>query len=100
MLNSVLESRISRDGLTQIVLEMPEKEYFQMYDQLNDEIARDLLQQYLLYHNDDGRMGSVKIRYDKSDHIVRISSFLQYLGNEKTTNMYEVADYVHGSDKG
>ncbi len=95
----MLESRISHEGLTQIILEMPEKDYFQMYGQLNDEIAKDLLQQYLLYHNDDGRMGRVKIYYDKNDHVVRISSFLQYLGNEKTTHMYEVDDYVHGSDE-
>ncbi|KNF09501.1 hypothetical protein CLPU_3c02810 [Gottschalkia purinilytica] len=85
MLNSIKETRIREDnGLHRITLEVPEKDFFEAYDEVDEHSAYDLLKQYLLYREDDGRPKNVDINYNKNSHIVTITTELHYLGNDHT----------------
>jgi len=98
MLNNFFETRIRNGDTVQITLEANEKDYFGIYGELNEKVAADLLKLYLLYHNDDARFNNVKIKHDHHSHIVKITADLSYLGNDHTDLMYNLHDYVHGSD--
>ncbi|TDT51117.1 hypothetical protein [Fonticella tunisiensis] len=84
MLNSIRDKRIQRDGLYELTLQIPEDEYFSVYDTVTIESAQDILQQFLDYHQDDGRPDEVDINYNKNGHVVNITANLHYIGNEHT----------------
>lgn len=85
MLNSVREIRI-RDGkeLYHLKLEIPEEEYFQIYNDIDSDIAKDILSQYLLRRQDDGRLENIQIKHDKKNHTVNLTTELHYLENDHT----------------
>jgi hypothetical protein len=84
MLNAIRDSRIQRDGLYELTLQMPESEYFDAYDTLTDEAASEILGNFLSYHQDDGRPELVGIEHNKNGHIVNIKAKLHYTGNDHT----------------
>ena len=84
MLNSIRDKRIQRDGLYELTLQIPEDEYFSIYDTVTIESAHDILTNFLDYHQDDGRPNGVDIRHNKNGHIVNITADLHYTGNEHT----------------
>lgn len=84
MLNSIRETRARKNELYNIILEIPEDEYFQIYDGLDDKFAEDILNQYMVYHGDDGRYSDVKIQYNKNAHIVNVYANLHYAENDHT----------------
>ncbi|MGF7056570.1 hypothetical protein [Brassicibacter mesophilus] len=85
MLNSIREIRVrNKKDLYNLMLEVPEKEFFQVYDDANKESAQDLIKQYLVYRQDDARPENIEIEYDRNKHIVSLSSELHYLGNDHT----------------
>ncbi len=87
MLNSILEIRKWDDEQHRILLQIAEKDYFSVYDSLNDSNAEEILENYLKYRADDGRPEEVKISHDKNKHIVEVDAVVNYLGNEKTKDM-------------
>ena len=85
MLNSIREVRIRNSkGIYDLRLEIPEKEFFLVYDDANQESAHDLIKQYLVYREDDARPQNIGIEYDRNKHIVSVNSELHYLENDHT----------------
>lgn len=85
MLNSIREIRTrDENGIYTLTLEIPEKEFFLVYNDVDIESANDLLKQYLVFRQDDARVDSVDIKYDKNKHIINVVSQLSYLGNDHT----------------
>lgn len=85
MLNSVREIR-TRDekGIYTLTLEIPEKEFFLVYNDVDKQSANDLLKQYLIFRQDDARLTSVEIEHNKNNHMINVVSELSYLGNDHT----------------
>lgn len=96
MLNSMLVARQRLDDGYNIILKLPEKEYFEIYEDLDKEAAEDILKQYLTYHGDDGRYSDVSIDYDRNAHIITINARLDYTDNDHTE---EFVIPPHLSDK-
>ncbi|QEK12380.1 hypothetical protein FQB35_08325 [Crassaminicella thermophila] len=89
MLNSISERRVKLSGKYKLYLEVPEKEYLTIYDRnVSVENARDILWQYLNYHQDDARVENVEIKHDKSNHSINIEADLMYEKNDHTTGRY------------
>lgn len=84
MLNAIRETRSVEDGLHKLKLEMPESIYSTFYDDINEENAYHILEQYLNYHQDDARPNNVTIELDKNRSIININAELHYLGNDHT----------------
>jgi hypothetical protein len=84
MWNFIRETRAVKEGLHNIILEIPEETYMIFYNGLDDEYARDILTEYLKYHQDDARTSDVRIEHNKNAHTVNIYANLHYLENEKT----------------
>jgi hypothetical protein len=84
MLSSIRERRIQRDGLYEVTLQVPEQEYFNVYDTISIEAAHEILGNYLNYHQDDGRPEVVDIKHNKNGHVVDIKVNMHYLGNDHT----------------
>lgn len=84
MLNSMVVARERVGGLYSITLELPAKEYFDIYEDIDKEAAEDVLKQYLTYHGDDGRYSDVTIDHNKGSQIVSIHANLHYEDNDHT----------------
>ncbi len=85
MLNRIRETRTrDEDGIYTLTLEIPEKEFFLVYNDVDNESANDLLKQYLVFRQDDARLATVDIKHDKNNHMVNVVSELNYLGNDHT----------------
>lgn len=88
MFNSIREKRIARDGLYELTLQIPENEYFDAYDTVKAEAAHEILHNYLMLQQDDGRIGEVNINHNKSGHVIKITTDLHYLENDHTEGWY------------
>ncbi len=85
MLNSIGERRIKLKNKYKLYLEVPEKEFLTIYDRsISVEDAKDVLSQYLSYHQDDARIDSIEINHDKNNHSINIQADLYYTGNDHT----------------
>lgn len=84
LFNSIREKRIVRDGQYELTLQIPENEYFNVYDTVKSEAAREILHNYLMLQQDDGRIGEVDINHNKNGHIIKITADLHYTGNDHT----------------
>lgn len=82
MYNSIREKRIKRQDMYQITLQMPEKDYFNIYDSVNEDAAREILENYLKYHLDDGKVDDIRISLNKNAHAVKINANLHYTDGE------------------
>ena len=85
MINSIRETRSRKGELYNIILEITEKDYFDIYSDIDDESASDILKQYMIYHGDDGRYSDIKMEHNKNTHVVNIYANLHYMGNNHTT---------------
>ncbi len=88
MLSSIIENRVKTESGYQIVLRLSEDEYFQVYEDISDEAAGEILSNYLSYHGDDGRAKEVGIRRNQRDNTICITACLDYLGNSFTDQAY------------
>jgi hypothetical protein len=95
MLNRIRDSRIQRDGLYELTLQMPENEYFDVYDSLSDDAAAEILGNYLSYHQDDARPEGIEISHNKNAHVVNIGANLHYIGNEHSDNVKVTPDTLN-----
>ena len=85
MLNSISERRIKLKDKYKLYLEVPEQEYMMVYnDEVSVKNARDILTQFLKYHQDDGRIENAQIKHDKNNHSINIEADLNYIGNDHT----------------
>lgn len=85
MLNSIREIRTrDKEGIYTLTLEIPEKEFFLVYNDVDEQSANDLLKQYLIYRQDDARLESVEIKHNKNNHMINLVSELNYLDNDHT----------------
>ncbi|MFA5523276.1 MAG: hypothetical protein WDA24_02860 [Tissierellales bacterium] len=89
MLNRIRETRTrNEDGVYTLTLEIPEKEFFLVYNDVDNESANDLLKQFLVFRQDDARLATVDINHDKKNHLINVISELNYLGNDHTDYPY------------
>lgn len=85
MLSSISERRIKLKDKYKLYLEVPEDEYMMTYDdEVSVKNARDILTQFLKYHQDDGRIENAEIKHDKNNHSINIEADLIYIGNDHT----------------
>lgn len=85
MINSISERRVKLKNKYKLYLEVPEKEYMLIYDdEISVKNARDILTQFLKYHQDDGRIENTEIKHDKNNHSINIEADLLYIGNDHT----------------
>lgn len=84
MINSIRETRARKEDLYNVLLEIPEEEYFQIYNDVDEKSAEDILSEYLNYRGDDGRYSDIRIQHNKNIHIVNIYANLHYLDNDHT----------------
>ncbi|NLX62162.1 MAG: hypothetical protein GXZ06_06605 [Tissierellia bacterium] len=83
--DNFIDRRIADNGLYKLVLEMSADEYYEDYEELNEDYAMNILDSYLQYRGDDGRLSDVKIEYDDEYDIVRIRANIHYLDNDHTS---------------
>lgn len=95
MLDSILDQRIFKDGLYYVTLTLHENEYFAAYDHISQENAKEIVENYLLRRQDDGRPENIKIKHNKNQRLVTIEADLRYLANEKTTYSSRNHDYIN-----
>jgi hypothetical protein len=89
MLNSISERRIKLNDKYKLYIEIPDKEFLLIYDDtVSVENAKDVLEQYLNYHQDDGRLKNIEIIHDKNNHSINIKADLIYEGNDHTEVTY------------
>lgn len=84
MLNSILDRRVKKEHGYNLYLEMPEQEYFNVYESVNEKDARNILDLFLEYHQDDGRPQNINVSHNKNNSMVNINAFLSYEGNDHT----------------
>lgn len=92
MLNSILEKRTVEGERHSITLDIHEKEYFTIYEDIGEDAAREILENYLRYRADDGRPEEIKVKHNKNEHLVSIRADLYYTDNQKTLDTYHVHD--------
>ena len=93
MLNSMVVVRERIEGVYSITLEVPQKEYFEIYEDIDSEAAKDILKQYLTYHGDEGRYSDVSIDNNKGAHIISIHAKLNYENNDHT-EQFEIPHHL------
>ncbi|WZL74612.1 hypothetical protein QBE52_07940 [Clostridiaceae bacterium 35-E11] len=89
MLNGISERRVKLSDKYKLYIEVPEKEYLTIYDNnISVENAKDILWQYLNFHQDDARIKNVEVKHDKNNHSINIEADLMYEGNDHTIGRY------------
>ncbi|MBZ4663152.1 MAG: hypothetical protein JG776_854 [Caloramator sp.] len=83
MFNESRETRTVKDGVYHLSLQIPEKEYFLVYDNVSENIASEILNHYLKIHQDDGEPQNININYNRNAHMINIEADLRYIGNAK-----------------
>ena len=89
MLNSISERRVKLQDKYKLYIEIPEAEFLLAYN--NDtsvENAKDVLWQYLNYHQDDARINNVEVNHDRNNHSINIKADLLYEKNDHTAVRY------------
>ena len=84
MLNSILDRRVRKDNGYDLYLEIPENEYFNVYEDVTENNARNIVDLFLEHYQDDGRPQMVKVNYDKGNNSINIKTVLSYVGNDFT----------------
>lgn len=88
MLNAIHESRLRDGNDFRVKLQIPEKEYFDVYDGISKDAAEEIINNYLQYHQDDGMPENVNIKHNKNNHVVNIEMDVRYIGNDYTKATY------------
>lgn len=83
MFNESRENRVYKDGAYHLTLQIPEDEYFSVYDSVSHNIASEILNHYLKIHRDDGVPNNIDIKHNKNLHYVNIEADLQYKDTHK-----------------
>jgi len=84
LLNSILDRRVRKDKGYDLYLEIPQNEYFNVYEDVTEDNARNIVDLFLEHYQDDGRPQMVKVNYDKNNNSINIRVALSYEGNDHT----------------
>ncbi|HHU62756.1 MAG TPA: hypothetical protein GXZ32_00855 [Clostridiales bacterium] len=84
MYNSIRDIRQKTHDGYRVILEIPEKDYINIYENIDRETASKVMANYLRYRNDDARPTNINIGRNKNRRIVNITVDLKILGNQKT----------------
>lgn len=83
-LDNIVEKRKVDNGQHRMTLEISAEEFNRTYNELNKDIATEIVRNHLYNREDDGRPSNIKIEEQKNDGIIRISADINYLGNDHT----------------
>lgn len=95
MMRSIKDNRIERNGMYEVMLQMSEDEYFNVYDDITSQAASEIMDNYLHYHGDDARPSNIHIDHNKNGHVVNITANLNYLGNDHTEGTTQTPDILN-----
>lgn len=84
LFNNIIEKRTVNGNQHSVVLEVSVKDYIQVYDEYNNEIASEIIKHHLGNRGDDGRASDVQIKHEDNSSIIRIYANINYLGNDHT----------------
>ncbi len=84
MLNSIQDRRVRTEHGYDLYLEIPEKAYLEVYEDVDHHSAENILKLYLEYYSDDGRPEELKVKHDRNNHTVNIHTHLVYENNTHT----------------
>lgn len=85
MLRNIRETRLrNKEGIYESTLEISEKDFFEAYEEIDNDSAKEVLSNYLMYKEDDARAHNISVNHDKNRHMVQIKCELNYLGNSHT----------------
>ena len=84
--DSIIEKRVTDigEGVHRVELLINEKEFEDLYDDLDMEAASDMIRIYLDTKADDGRPENISYNWEKGKHIVSVTADLRYTGNSHT----------------
>lgn len=84
-MDNIFEQRNKlEDGNYNLSLKVSDSSYFDIYENIDTEAAKDLLRNYLNSNSDDARFENVNINYNKNEHLVNIKAKLNYNNNMHT----------------
>lgn len=84
-MDNIFEQRNKlEDGNYNLSLKVSDSAYFDIYENIDTESAKDLLRNYLNSNSDDARFENVNINYNKNEHLVNIKAKLNYNNNMHT----------------
>lgn len=83
MFNESRETRIATNNGYHLTLQIPEDEYFLVYDSVSKNIADEILNHYLKIKQDDGQPKNINIKHNKNAHMVNVEADLNYINNDK-----------------
>lgn len=79
MLNTITETREKQEtNLDKLTLEVARRDFFDVYDTVNEDAAYDLLRRYMIYKHDEGIPSDLEINFDDDKKVVTIKVMLQY----------------------
>jgi predicted AAA+ superfamily ATPase len=88
MFDFIRETRAVKEGLYNIKLEIPEDIYKSIYEDLNEDKAKDILVEYLKYRQDDARISNIKIEQNKKAHMVTFMQIFTTLATKKASKKF------------
>lgn len=102
MLNSIFETRTRLKDGYHISLSLPRDEYQLIYgNHVNNAAAKDILNEYLEYRDDDGQPDYIQAYDHDISNIVEIEAHLNYEGNDHrdyTTTHIGLFDSLRSSE--
>jgi hypothetical protein len=84
LFENIQDKRVKHEKGYDLYLQIPEEDYFLIYEYVNYEAAFDILHQFLQIYEDDGRPDIIRVKHDKDNHTVNIKAILRYEGNKHT----------------
>lgn len=97
MFNSICERRMQSKGMYAVILQIPEDEYFTVYDTITDLSAKEIVENYLNYRGDDGRPEKISINHDPTNRLVSINLYLYYTGNDHT-EIFKTPQFLNATE--
>lgn len=70
------------DGNYNLTLEIGEKTYFQIYEDINNRSAENVVRSYLRENTDDAEFSDLKIKHNRDKHTVSVCAKLSYSNNK------------------
>lgn len=78
-MNSMRETRYKhKNGSYNLILEIPEENFFSEYENINEKAADEIIKRFLNDRQDFGSPEGVKINHNKKEHVVNLSTELHY----------------------
>ena len=76
------------DGTYDLTLLIGDNTYFNFYESINTDAAKDVVRNYLFDNDDDADYKDVTIDHNKNRHIVTINAKLDYINGEHKDSNY------------